>query len=164
MTRRLPILALLFVGLSAGFQLYNNIDSAPATITHLATGTVSTSEILGWNSSPYQIVGAQGAGTLIVIQDVVLESNYGGTAFTGGSNILIGYGGSNSFPASGVCSTTVLTMTSSQICIVPTTSFGAGASSGAVNKSITLFSVNAFLGGNSTILYWVRYHILSGLQ
>lgn len=51
-----------------------------------ATVTLTAAQIKAWTTTPITIIPAQGAGTAIVVSDVVSKFVYGGTnAFTGGN-------------------------------------------------------------------------------
>jgi hypothetical protein len=168
----------LYGGTSA--MLATALATIPNTVTLLdnrtgtggllnyAYGTLSNATVKTLFSVGAAAIPAAGTGTLIEVDSLILENINGGTAYTGGGAIQLGYGATATLslatPASSTVAATFLTSpTVSQVIRVQ----GALASSTAaltLNTPVRFVAATAdFATGTGTIKYKIAYRVVTGL-
>ena len=127
---------------------------------------VSSASYLTINSAPVTLVAAQGAGTLVDVDRVVVDYVYGGTTYAGGGSSGFAYGSSSNFVScarAGYSNGDVNAFTSNGVMV----NSGCGAlntSSLTLNTAFVLTSAAAPTTGNGTFTFIVYYRIISGLN
>lgn len=135
-----------------------------------ASGTLSQTDITGMNATPVTLLAAQGAGTLIVVDEIELLHTYSTAAYASGGDVSIQYE-TSATPIS-VLDVAVITATSTQNFILkPSASYTSSAStssatdlSTSVNKAIQITNATgAFTSGNAANIfkYRLRYHVIT---
>lgn len=156
-------------GTSGQILVYDGVDQCTWTTTTpqlTVTGTLSSSQILGLNSTPITLVTAQGAGTIIQVDKISLNYIYNSTTYASGGAISAIYGTNTAKAATGTAAASVITGTSNGFAtLLPTAIAQNGTLTDYVNKAISLSNATgAFTTGNGTIAYKVFYTVLSGIQ
>jgi hypothetical protein len=128
----------------------------------MAMGQLSSAQVLA--GSPVTIIAAQGAGTIIIIDNGSFELVFNSVAYSGTSGFVLRYNGSSTATASTLCSATWLTSVASSVCLV---SINIGATNGiastlALNEPAQVTFTATDTLGNSPINYWIMYHVISG--
>jgi len=141
------------------------------TADSCASGNLTQAQIVSLTStgsSWINLISAPAAGSMAVVDYMLLEQNYNGTAYAGGSNIQLFYGTSSSVPAeSQACSLNLLTNTSKTFCAGSVQGINAGNSTNYVAKAIAIgISGTAFTcsGTCGALYYWIKYHVMTGIQ
>jgi len=146
----------------------NGVGFSQLATTTLQTVTVavSSAQWLGSHATPVQLLAAQGAGTLIYVDSVVLNLIYGGTQYTGGTNTTIGIGTSGSATSwAGIAITsTNVDGTTANTAFSDVGMLYSSATSGLLNTGVFLTSSVAYLTGNSTFSIILFYRVISGLS
>lgn len=142
----------------SGVTSWTTLSSREVTVS------ISSAEILALHTTPKTLIAAQGAGTLILI-DQILWSFTGGTAYANGDNLRVQYNGDTQALAP-ILSNTVLNTTSSS-----TNLRGQGTATGATNVVTTpgtnkavevgLASATAFITGTGTLKAFIRYRVIT---
>ena len=169
-------------GLStAGFVLTSNGASstpsfqavtAPSGTPILVRVPMTLAQFLGMRTTPFQLIAAQGANTLIVPISIVFDLNLAGVAFSGGGNTGLQYGNTASLggPTIAFMSASVVTApTAGQIINLPIDWFATVTTPASVAKSTTVntgvFITNAtaaFTGGTgATVVINVVYSVIT---
>lgn len=156
-----------------------SITNASNSITVAATGVPVTvrvpmtlAQFLGMRTTPFQIIAAQGANTLIVATSIIYELNMAGVAFASGGNTGLQYGNTTSLggPTIAFMSASSITApTVGQIVNLPVNWFASTTQPGSVAKSTTVntavFATNAtaaFTGGTgATVVITVTYVVIT---
>ncbi len=145
-------------------------SNACGTSDLCASGNFTSAQIVSitsTGSSWLTVVADPPANTYIRIDEVVIEGTYNGTAYGGGSNMSLYYGtGGGNIAQNTACQTGNFTSAGNRLC-----------ASGPVGNQTTSNTNNATglkLGISSTsytcastcgpVYYWVKYHILTGVQ
>jgi len=155
--------------LAAGAVTVANLGAA---LMVEATGTLSQANIQAMYATPIVLVAAQGAGTLIVVDEIELLHTYSTTAYTDGGDVSIQY--TTSAIAVSVVDVAVVTVAASANFIIKPsaayTSTGTASSatdlSTSINKGIQITNATAaFATGNAAniLKYRVRYHVVTAL-
>jgi hypothetical protein len=130
------------------------------------TGSLTIAQILALQSAPPQVIGAQGSGTVILVDQFTAELLAGGTPYTSALNTFAPrYNNAAGVALTSGCSGQVafLNASTNAFC-APSLAFTAGAALTAYVNLPVVLSVNTAnpLAGNGTINYWIRYHVLTG--
>lgn len=138
---------------------------SPQSSNLTATVTIPTASVLTSYATPYQLIAAPGAGNIIRVSNVVLYTNFSGSAFTSGGVGVVQYdstvhgAGTNSlsttFPAAEI------TAAASQVYSLGSNS--GNALTGITNKGIYFSNqTGAFTGGGATTLtFYIEYKVLT---
>ncbi len=164
-------------GKSSGAVSTASLADASVTVAKLgpavmveATGTLSQTQINGMSVTPVVLVAAQGAGTLIVVDEIELLHSYSTAAYANGGDVSIQYT-TSAAPVS-VLDVAVITATASANFILkPSASYTSSAStssatdlSTSANKGVEITNATApFITGNAANIfkYRVRYHVIT---
>jgi hypothetical protein len=135
-----------------------------------ATVTLTAAQIKAWTTTPITIIPAQGAGTAIVVQDVVSKFVYGGTnAFTGGTGSppALRYGSSTGLiaRANEVATKDQLTSTANSYVMEAALNLAANPASSIENQAVLLFSNGSAYTGNAannnSLVVNVNYYVVT---
>jgi len=129
--------------------------------TQLATGTLSSAQILALNSATgLTLLNPSGAGTIIFVDSFVLESSSSGSAYSAGSNLELRY--ASGLLASNQLASTVLNSTpnfSSQTAV----NLAPQPPAQFTNQAVQLILIgSSFTGGTATVNYTIQYHVVGG--
>lgn len=69
------------------------IDTVPSGVLLKVTQTLSSAQLLSINTTPIEVISAQGAGTVIVVHNIVYKYNYGTVAYSTASTLETEYTG-----------------------------------------------------------------------
>jgi hypothetical protein len=135
----------------------------PPPVEWLLTGSLSSAQILALNSTPVTVIPAQGAGTVIIIDQFSAELVFNSVAYTNTGSLGLRWNNSLSGQSlSANCAAAFLTASANDICIATSSTILGTASTFFVNQPVT-FSINsAPTLGNSPVNYWISYHVLVG--
>lgn len=134
-----------------------NLVSGPLEIggsdaIRLATGTLSSAQILTSNSSPIEIIASPGAGQFIAISQIMVSEDYNSAAYVISDELTIRYSGGTTIDNQ---LTTVATQTNDYASIASVTVSDLG-----INEAVQLFAtVGNPTTGNSDIKYKIWYTI-----
>jgi len=130
-----------------------------------ASGTLNNTAVKALHSAPSLILAAQGAGTIIIPDTVVLENINGGTAYANGGAIAAAYGVAGTVLATGTVAATFLTSpTVSEIAVLRAATADVGTSTNTLNVGLYLAAATAdFITGTGTMKWSLQYHVVSGL-
>lgn len=139
--------------------------TAPAVMKE-ATGTLTQAQLLALNT-PVELVAAQGAGTVIVVDEVELFHSYSTAAYATGGDLAIEYGTSGTNIL--LVDSGLVTGVASKSVVVQPTVYDLDSSTGTsegfdvtseANKPVQITSA-AFTDGNAAnvVKYAVRYHV-----
>lgn len=142
----------------------SDAGTTAAAIGIVATGSLSSSQILNLNTTPVTLIAAQGSGTLIMVDSAVLELVFGGTAYAAGANITLRYVNTAGIAISATtCGATFVNAGQNEVCSPGTGGPATTVATNAVNQVVVLANAGgAFTTGNGTINYWLRYRVLTG--
>lgn len=143
----------------------------PAVLVE-ASGTLSQAQLLAMSVTPVVLVAAQGAGTLIIVDEIELLHTYSTTAYANGGDVSIQYT-TSATPVS-VFDVAVVTATASaNFLLKPSASYTSSSStssatdlSTSLNKGVEITNATAaFINGNAANIfkYRVRYHVVTAL-
>ncbi len=137
-------------------------QTPPVKITSV---TLATADIQGMYATPFQIIPSQGAHTLIVAYDIILQFVYNSSPFSGGGNVIIQY--NNTAHAGGivVCSGLINISTANSGVsygnVVNQPGSYSGVTGNIVNQGLYITNqTGAFTGGNSSAIVTVYYTVL----
>jgi hypothetical protein len=155
------------VPLTASAEQLNNFAN---TNYQILTGTLSPTQIMAMSAASIQIIPAPGLGKGIIVDKLVLELIYSGTAYTGGGSIYAQYSaagvgnGGNTATISQIAAA-FLQQTQNSTAGTP---FGIGGgtnflpSSAIVNVPVCITnSTAAFATGNSNVNYTVTFYTIN---
>ena len=130
-----------------------------------ASGTLNNTAVKALHTAPSLILAAQGAGTIIIPDTVVLENINGGTAYANGGAIAAAYGVAGTVLATGTVAATFLTSpTVSEIAVLRAATADVGTSTNTLNVGLYLAAATAdFITGTGTMKWSLQYHVVSGL-
>lgn len=138
-----------------------------ASLIRRASVTCTATEVKALNATPKTLVAAQGSGTLVVVDTVTLQLNYGGTnAFTEiDDNLVVQYADGQDITASIEC-TGFIDQTADQVAVIYPASIATMATASAgVNQGVVLFNPNDEFAGNAaddnTLVVTVWYRVLT---
>lgn len=137
--------------------------SPPSGVTYLsASGTLSSVTLLAMtNTASVSIVAAQGAGTIIVPDSLVLKLHYGGTAYNA-STLRLTYGAPTSATTIGQACTNLLSTTADSDCLSPVNGSTVQPSATSENVALSLSaSTSSVTTGNGTVTWNLRYHVVT---
>ena len=146
--------------------------SAPAGTPVTVSVPMTLAQFQGMKVTPFQIIAAQGANTLIVAISIIFELKMAGAAFTSGGTTGLQYGNTASLggPTIAFMAASLITApTVGQIVNLPLNWFTSSTTPGTVAKSTTVntavFISNqtaAFTGGaGATVVIHVTYVVLT---
>jgi hypothetical protein len=129
------------------------------------TTTLTNAQVLGMEAAPVQLVPAAGAGTLLVVNSVVLENLNTGTAYANGGVIGIYYGTTNqTYPASGTVAATFLTSPTAKAIAILAPGFTDDLSADALNSALSISNATApFITGTGTLRVTLNYSVIAGM-
>ncbi len=148
------------------------VSSLGPAVMAEATGTLSNAQINAMSVTPVVLVAAQGAGTLIVVDEIELFHDYATAAYANGGDVSIQY--TTSAVAVSVLDVAVVTATAdANFILKPSAAYTSSAStssatdlSTSVNKGIEITNATApFITGaaGNIFKYRVRYHVVTVL-
>lgn len=162
-----------------GLQIYNTTTNTldvyiNGAWNQFGVGTLQASGSITpvvWNAiqtQPVSLVPAAGAGTLLIPDILVLELVYNSVAYLLGGNVYVEYGsgaGGNGNAATGTIPNTFIQGTASASILTTGIIGGANglANANCVNQPLYLTASTNFTTGNSTINWFLRYRVLTGL-
>jgi hypothetical protein len=141
-------------------------SAIPSFMTTSVTVPIPNAQVLTlFSVGTSLLVPAQGVGTLVVIDDIVIENLFLTAAFTAGGAIQANYGSASvAVPASATVAATFLTGPVANQVIKVGGVLGSLLSSAVLNTGIYLTCATAnFATGAGSLMCYVRYHVLSGL-
>ncbi len=129
----------------------------------LASGSLSSAQILTLNTVPVEVIPAPGAGNTIIVESFTAQLVAGGTPYSGTGTLTLITSGGNLITSGTGCVAAFLTAAANNFCNPTLAGVTASASTNWVNSDAQLKMGNAQdTLGNGTISYWVKYHVLSG--
>jgi hypothetical protein len=144
-------------------------DKLDDSLIKIATGTLTASQVRLLFSAPQTIIAARGAGQLVVLDSLLLELNYGGTAFdavAANRTIRAYYTGKTTALSSGVAGNTFGGATADTVAVATPTGVIMAAAD-CVNLGIDLAvavgewaAADDDANGNSTLTYTAHYHVV----
>lgn len=144
----------LWTGINANFA--NIMQQSPVL-------TVTNAQVLTLHSAPLLVLPAQGAGTLIQIDSMVIENVNGGTAYASGGTIQLSYGAAATYPASATIASTFLTSPTVTQAISVAGALATTATSNIVNVGVYLYVGTAdFTTGTGTLQTRIQYRVHTG--
>lgn len=152
------------VTLPAGVMILDNRTGNPsASIT--VTATLTNAQILALNSTPIQLVGAYGSGTLIIVNSMILENLNTGTAYTSGGAIGAYYGTTNqTYPASATVASTFLTSPTAKALAICGPGFADDLAADCLNAAVSISNASGnFATGTGTLKVILNYTVVAGL-
>lgn len=126
-----------------------------------ASGSLSSAQILALNSSPVTIVPAQGAGTIIQVDSVVMEMVSGTPYVLGFGTVSVDYSAAGTVATAG-CTNTWVQAAANAVCFIVPISLTNTAATNVVNAGIRIIATGNPTTGTGTIQYRVRYHVVTG--
>lgn len=130
-----------------------------ASTLHYVAVNLSAADVDGLAATPKQIVAAQGVGTAILVDRVILKTTYSGTPFTGGGNITAQLTGGTNI-TSGMAAS-AFTSSANRIAISIPVTLAANLSS-AENLAAELVAASDFTGsGTTTAVAHVWYRVVT---
>jgi hypothetical protein len=126
----------------------NIVDSYPDIL--IATGELTSAQILALHTTPITLIGAGGANTLIRILDIRSNLVFNGTGYTGSGSIDIKFSGTTDYSTR--ISNKLVTGTADDFNINTITSHV-----GYLDTPIVASATSAFTIGNSPIKWSIRY-------
>jgi len=130
------------------------------------SGSLTSVNITGLFTTPITLVPAQGSGTLIVIDQIIINYVFGTTQYSGGGNLSLTYQNNTGIPATqSAILGNFITDIQSGISTFGNGGFALnGADSSILNYPIVLSNATgSFFGGNGTLTYTVHYRVFIGL-
>lgn len=119
------------------------------------SGTINTTQIQNLHNTPIVAVAAQGAGTIIVPIQAIFKYKYGGSAFSGGGNVILELGTTQ---IAQIFNVSVLIGANSTESVQ--TPGGQFTSSGVENAALQITNQSAsFTGGNGSVDYEILYSV-----
>ncbi len=141
----------------------------PSSLVQYKTTTALTAaQILALYATPVSLVPAQGAGTMICVDQIVIDVTYGTTQFASGGAISAQYG--STVHAGGVICTETIAASLLNGFAANGVLFAAGSGNGGVSSAVLNTAVylsnatGAFTTGDSTASVTTFYRVLSGLS
>lgn len=146
--------------------------SAPAGTPITVRVPMTLAQFLGMRTTPFQLIAAQGANTLIVALSIIFELNMAGVAFASGGVTGLQYGNTTSLggPTIAFMAASAITApTAGQIVNLPVNWFSSTTQPGTVAKSTTVNTAvyvsnqsAAFTGGTgATVVITVTYVVIT---
>jgi len=133
------------------------------------SGNFTSAQFVGitsTGSSWLQVIPAPASGSYISVDSAFIEHAYNGTAYGSGSAVLLYYGTAANAAISSNCGAFIFTTAAKFICQLTQNSIGANLT------TVNGVAVNVGINGSSytcastcgPIYYWVKYHIVTGIQ
>lgn len=157
-------------GAITGSKIANNaVDytQLAADVVQIATVSLTSAQILGMYATPVQLIAAQGAGKLIIVDDIIWDIAFVSAQYAAGGAIAAQYGNTihgGGPAASGTLAAATLNAVAASTYI---SEAGAGgvldvATTSALNTAVYLSNATAaFTTGNSTATLYVRYRVIT---
>lgn len=140
--------------------------TAPAVLKE-ATGTITQAQILALDT-PVSLVAAQGAGTVIVVDEVEFFHSYSTAVYATGADLQVEYETSGTDIV--LVDSGLVTAAASKSVVIKPSVYNLDASTGTsegfdvtsqANKAVQIKAASAFTNGNvaNVLKYAVRYHV-----
>jgi hypothetical protein len=131
----------------------------------LASGTLSSADLLFMSTDPVELIAAQGANTLIVVLDSWYEIVYGTTQYSGGGGISLQYGdtaNAGGTHASGTIAAGFLISSTANHVIAAGGTLTNNLATDTVNLGIFISNTGGdFTAGDSTVKWFISYYVLN---
>lgn len=135
-----------------------------------SSGTLTQANIVAMNGTPVSLVAAQGAGTLIVVDEIELFHSYSTAAYSGGGDVAIQYNTSAKL-IEAIDVAAITTTASEQYIFKPSASYTSTVATSSqtdlassANKAVEITNATAvFAAGNvaNVFKYKIRYHVVT---
>lgn len=145
------------------------LQTVPATGFLYATGNLTAANIQGMSANGVQLLGAPGAGNLIVVQRATLNAAYAGALFAAGGEIYLQYGvaGNSTIEATSGINAAFLTatMANKSVNTFGSDDFVLSTALQGINQPISITNAGVpFTGGGTTTVTWhIWYSIISAV-
>lgn len=151
------------------------VDNTVADFYRVATGTVATGDVLALNATPVELIAAPGANKAIVVDEIQLFLDHGGTDYAAdaGEDLTIEYSGGTDIAVIDNDAVTFLTASADahwlgkNFALYDASVAGTGDGvllSGFDNEAVNMtIATGEVITGNSDIKYKITYHVVDYL-
>lgn len=131
----------------------SSITDVPGATLFTTTGvSITSGQTILLATTPQVLLAAQGANTLVVVDSIILKTS-AGTAYTGGTEVKIGYSGG---------SQNIVTTTNSPLSLASKTFVYYPTSlTGLTNENIAITAASNASGGTLSLQAYLSYHTVS---
>jgi len=137
-----------------------NLTQNAATLQYRSV-SLNTAAITGMFATPVELIPAPGANKFIVVEAVVIDYTYGGTAFTGGGTISFVYGTSGSNASGTMGGALFTTGTTDRLGWSIANGNNSNTRTSVVNQAVNITNATgAFATGNGSAVVKLVYRVM----